>query len=93
MRRFLVEAYAPRDTRVGLTQAVAQVRQVAREMTRGGVRVRHLRSILVPEDETCFHLFESLSLEAVEEVGRRAGLAFDRVTEAIEPVKTEGGVS
>ena len=52
--------------------------------------MRYLRSIYVPEDETCFHLFESPSIEGVEEVGRRAGLVFNRITEAVEPVITEG---
>ena len=41
--------------------------------------VRYVRSILVPEDETCFHLFEGPSEEAVRKVGAMAGLAPLRV--------------
>ena len=49
--------------------------------------MRYVRSIVVPGDETCFHVFEAPSQEAVEEVGRRAELPFDRVTEALESLE------
>ena len=53
--------------------------------------MRYLRSIYVPEDETCFPpLREHRRSKCVEEVGRRAGLIFNRITEAVEPVITEG---
>jgi hypothetical protein len=33
-----------------------------------------VRTTLLPEDETCFHVFDATSADAVGEVGRRAGL-------------------
>jgi hypothetical protein len=48
--------------------------------------------IFVPDDETCFHLFEAASAETVRVAGRFAGLTFDRVTEAVESVNSEGGM-
>ena len=41
--------------------------------------VRYVRSILVPEDETCFHVFEGPSEEEVRKVGAEAGLTPLRV--------------
>jgi hypothetical protein len=52
-------------------------------MRRDGIAVRYLRPILVPEDETCFHLFESPSAEVVSELSRRVGLSYERIVEAI----------
>lgn len=90
MARFLVEAYVARANGTNVTEAVRRIERAAERLTSNGVPVHYLRSILVPGDETCFHLFESPSLEAVHEVGRRAQLEFDRVTEAVEPVSREG---
>jgi hypothetical protein len=44
--------------------------------------VRYLRSIFVPSDEMCLHLFEAGSAEAVREAIERVGLAADRIVEA-----------
>lgn len=34
-------------------------------------------------DETCFQFFEAASATAVSAAGKRAGLDFDRITEAL----------
>jgi hypothetical protein len=91
MADFLVEVYTPRLDEAALAKLVARLETAAEAMSADGLRVRYLRSIHVPEDETCFHLFEAGSAEMVCEAGRRAGLTVDRVTEAVEPVITEGG--
>lgn len=88
MPTFLVEAYEPRGHDESLAEIERRARAAAAELTRSGTAVRYLRSIYVPADETCFHVFEAPSIEAVEAVGRRARLEFDRVTEAVEPVLT-----
>jgi hypothetical protein len=59
-------------------------------MTREGTDVRFLRSIFVPEDETCFYLFEATSADTVREAAARAGLAFGRVAEAVAVAQGEG---
>jgi hypothetical protein len=90
MARFLVEAYFSGDTPGVLTEALRRA-SVAGGID-GDLPVSHLRSILVPGDETCFHLFESPSIEALEDVCRRAQLPFDRIVEAVEPIPCEGGI-
>jgi hypothetical protein len=42
-----------------------------------------VRSIFVPEDETCFYLCEASCVDAVREAARRATLTFARVTEVV----------
>ncbi|MGZ4639554.1 MAG: hypothetical protein ACXV2J_10920 [Actinomycetes bacterium] len=44
----------------------------------------HLRTTFLPTDETCFHLFEASSGEAVEEVSRVAQLGGGRIVLAVE---------
>ena len=44
--------------------------------------VRHVTSIAVAADETCFSLYEAQTLEAVAEANALAGLAYDRIIEA-----------
>jgi hypothetical protein len=42
-----------------------------------------VRAIFVPEDETCFFLYEAASAEAVRDAAHRAGLSSGRITEAV----------
>ena len=90
MADFLVEVYTPRLDEAALANLVARLKVVVEAMS-AEIPVTYVRSIHVPEDETCFHLFEAESAEVVDEVGRRAGLTFDRVAAAVEPVTSEGG--
>lgn len=71
---YLVEGYERR----GMT-ALDDLEARCRAAADGFDGVRYVRSILVPEDETCFHLFEGPSEEAVRKVGALAGLAPLRV--------------
>jgi hypothetical protein len=77
MADFLVEVYTPKLDARTLTTLVARLEAAAEAITREGRRVRFLRSIHVPEDETCFHLFEGESADVVCEAGRRAELLAD----------------
>jgi Protein of unknown function (DUF4242) len=90
MADFLVEVYTPRLDEAALANLVARLKVVVEAMS-AQIPVTYVRSIHVPEDETCFHLFEAESAEVVNEAGRRAGLTFDRVAAAVEPVTSEGG--
>ena len=63
MPSYFVEIYAPGES------DVADL--AARARTAAGDDVRYIRSVFVPEDETCFHLFEGPSAEAVKELSER----------------------
>lgn len=90
MAEFLVECYASRIDAAALTDGSERARVAAEEVTREGTWVSFVRSIFVPEDETCFYLYESASAEIVREAARRAGLAFERVAEAVAITRGEG---
>jgi len=77
---FLVELYLPRSDPSAVAGAVAGARRAAEELTAAGTPVRFVRSIFVPEDETCFQLFEAASAEAVREAADRAELRVDRIS-------------
>jgi hypothetical protein len=81
-RGYLAEVYLPRvgEFDVLTSPVVAAARAIRGE----GTPVRHLRSIFVPEDQTCLLLFEAGSPETVQQVTERAGLEVTRVVEAIE---------
>ena len=53
-------------------------------LARLGTAVRYVRSILIPGDETCLHLVQADSPERVAEAFERAGLAADRIVEAVD---------
>ena len=82
--RYLVELYVSRAGSGGADGAAQRARSAAEAMAREGLPVRWLRAIFVPEEETCFYLFEAASAELVRAVGERAGISFDRVLEADE---------
>jgi hypothetical protein len=61
-----------------------EARIAAEQLSREGTQVRYLRTTFVPNDETCFHVFESVGKEAVGEVCRRAGIGSARIVPALE---------
>jgi hypothetical protein len=84
MYRFLAETYLPRSRAGDSSRPARCARAGAEQLTREGISVRHVRSTLLPADETCFHVFYATSADAVGEVGRRAGLNWARIVPAVE---------
>lgn len=84
MARFLAESYVPRSRADDSGRAAGCARAAAEQLSREGTSVRHVRTMLLPDDETCFHVFEAASADAVGEVGRRAGLDWARIVRAVE---------
>ena len=82
MTEFLVELYVPRGESDAAAGAARRARRAALEISRQGARVSFVRSIFVPDDETCFHLFEADTADAVREVASRAELVYERIAEA-----------
>jgi hypothetical protein len=80
MAEFLVEFYAPKGSGDAVEAGAMRARLAAEELRQAGTHVSFVRSIFVPEDETCFYLFEAATLDVVRVAARRAGLPFDRIT-------------
>jgi hypothetical protein len=79
---FLIETYTP-DADTG-KRAAWELRVAAAELAREGTPVRYVRTTFLPGDETAFHVFEAPERETVVELGRRVGLAGERVVAALE---------
>jgi hypothetical protein len=88
MTTFLAECYVSAANRPD--DVAALMRGGAEAASGEGVDVTYVRSILIPGDETCFHVFEATSAEAVAAVGMRVAVPLIRVVEAVErPQKGE----
>ena len=83
MAEFLVELYVARTDGPAAEHGAQRARLAAQQLTCEGTPVRYVRSIFVPEDETCFYLYEAATVDAVREATRRAALSVDRVAEAV----------
>jgi uncharacterized protein DUF4242 len=79
---FLVELYVSATEAEGLTHRLGCARVAAELQRAQGVPVRYVRSILVPEEETCFVFYDAPSREAVGETARLANLAFVSIAAA-----------
>jgi ubiquinone/menaquinone biosynthesis C-methylase UbiE len=79
MAEFLVELYLSGADADGVDRETRRARCAAAALTAEGRSVRLVRSIFVPEDETCFLLVEADTAEAVHEAANRAAVPFERV--------------
>jgi hypothetical protein len=91
--RFLVERYVPGDARQAAAEVEVRARQAAEAITAEGVAVAYLGSTVLPEDATCFCLFEAGSALDVQQANDRAGLAYLRISEALDHRHTATGQS
>jgi hypothetical protein len=82
MPRYLLEIYL--SASASLPQAAEEARNLAAETHNGATAVRYVRTLFVAEEETCFHVFDAPSRDALIEAASRAGIVAARVTEAIE---------
>ena len=87
MKQFLVEVFVPRS-RVGeLPAAKKRVRAAARRLSHNDHEIRFVRAMYVPEDETCFYIFDAASADLVAEVSGLADLSNGRVVATLEEAK------
>jgi hypothetical protein len=93
MAEFLVEMYVAQDDHETARQQAERSERAAAAVSREDCVVRCVRSIYVPEDETCFLLFVAPSVEAVRSVMALAGLRHEHISTASSPVpRPLGGV-
>jgi hypothetical protein len=78
MPRFLVESYVA-DSSAAFDDAC----ELARLTAEGATNVHYVDTTYLPGDETVLHLFDAPSGDALEEAGRRAGLQFERIVQAV----------
>jgi hypothetical protein len=84
MPRYLIETYVPRTHAHDARAAGRRARAAARQLSREGEPVRYVRTTLLLGDETCFHVFDAASEDAVAEACRLASLGTPRIVRAVE---------
>ncbi len=82
MPEFLVELYVAHDDRRTAQQHIDRAARATAELTLDGQLLSCVRSIVVPQDETCFLLYEAPSADVVAEALRRAGLRPEHISAA-----------
>ena len=95
MTEFLVEIYHSHSEVRAAVADGERARAAAESLTRSGTAVRLVRSLFIPDDETCFLLFEAASADGVRAAMALAGLPCDEVHEAageLRPEPTDRGV-
>ncbi len=86
MAEYLVELYVSQGDHAVARHHVAVAERAGADLTREGRAVRYLQSFFVPEDETCFLLYEADSVDLVTEAVGRAGLRLEHVSAATTSV-------
>jgi hypothetical protein len=85
MKSYVVALRLDAGEATDLTAAGERARSAAEELTREGTAVHWVRSVYLPEDETCLLVFEAPTPDAVDLAARRAGLTYDRIAEGGRP--------
>ena len=95
-RSYLVECYWPGVNEQEFSAAVERAQMAACDLRRNGADVNVLGSILVPQDETVFWLFDGAEQD-VRTASEQAGVPFERVLEALRidlrPAREGGAVT
>jgi len=80
---YLVERFLPGVPDKELARIGERAREACRRLYAAGVDVRYLGSTLVPDDESCFCLFEASSRAEVERANQESGLSYVRISAAV----------
>ena len=83
MSEFLAEVFVPQTRSDRMCPPPTTVVAILDQLAREGHPVTLTGSVLVPEDETRFLLFEARTRDEVREAAARLGLRCDRISEAI----------
>ena len=84
MPSYLIEVYVPRAKAHEAELTSRRIRSAIDELHGGGGGISFVRTMLLPDDETCFHVLDAPSTAEVEHVCKRAGVGRIRVVLAIE---------
>jgi uncharacterized protein DUF4242 len=83
VREFIGEHYLPAGAVHDAAHLAELARAAADELRQEGIAVRYVRSIFVPADETCMHVYRADAIEDVRAAAARASLHLDCLAEAV----------
>lgn len=78
LTQFLVEVFVPRTDALRANRLALDAEAVVQRMHWEGIPIRFMRSIFVPDEETCFMLYEANTPDDVVEAAVRAGIGLER---------------
>ena len=81
---FVVDRTFPGITQAVLAELHLLLQEASGRVSSGGMSVRYLRCIYMPEDDRCLCLFEADDPETVRTVNEIAQVPFHRISPAIE---------
>ena len=84
MPYYLIEVYIPRARAHEADSTGRRIRVAIDALHGEGAEIRFVRTMLLPEDETCFHVLDAPSRAEVQHVCTSAGLSSVRIVSAIE---------
>lgn len=93
LAKYLVLPGRPEGGWQGEPALAESARRAAGDLRRRGVPIRFLRCIYLPEDDTCFFLYEAPSEAWVRRAGARAGMRFEAVMKTPEGEPSSGHAS
>jgi hypothetical protein len=81
---YLVEVYVSTKGEDEFDELAARASAAATSPACEGTAIRYLRSIFIPDDDICFHLYRAASLVDVSDALGRACLDHERVVAAVD---------
>jgi hypothetical protein len=93
VREFVAELYVSGTDAVAAERGATAARLAAEQLTREGTPVEFVRSIFIPEDETCMYIYNAHSIDSVRAALARIPLRFERVSEAVTGTGTPTGTT
>jgi hypothetical protein len=87
-RTYMVEHYWPGVTEPAFRRTADRVAASAVRLAQGGEPIRFLHSTLVPTDEAAYCVLAAASPDLVERAYADAGVAFERLVDAVESGST-----
>jgi hypothetical protein len=82
MPEYIAEQYFSRSDISGARHASDSAHRAAAQLAREGTDIELVRSLFVPEDETCIFIYRADSLESVRKAEECGGLAFEHIARA-----------
>jgi N-acetylmuramoyl-L-alanine amidase len=81
---YLIEVYVPRARAHEAGATGRRLRAEIAAVHDGDVELRFVRTMLLPDDEACFHVVDSPSRMEVQSICERAGLSSMRIVSVVE---------
>lgn len=88
-RTFLVERYIPQLQTADVELLAGRLAAASAQLRAEGRDIHWLRSLALPDDETCLCIFTAHTPTDVEEANRRAGATYERIIETVALENTD----